>query len=140
MTVAQKCSENSLASVLIVDDNPTHMQIYAWIVERSGYVPLLAPVRFEGVEFPEEIPDLVLLDYHLGGLTSAVDVARLMLEKQPAIPIVVLSDAHEMPEDIAPFVNGFVRKGNPERLTAVLQEFLRHSALQHASQPHSSQP
>jgi len=82
----------------------------------------------------------VLLDYHLGGLTSAVDVARLMLEKQPAIPIVVLSDAHEMPEDIAPFVNGFVRKGNPERLTAVLQEFLRHSALQHASQPHSSQP
>jgi len=58
---------NSSVSVLIVDDNPTHLQVYAWIVESAGYAALLAPVTFDGVRLPEKPSDLVLLDYHLGG-------------------------------------------------------------------------
>jgi CheY-like chemotaxis protein len=116
---------NSTLSVLIVDDNPSHLQIYGWLIESAGYVALLAPVAFEGVQLPDKPPDLVLLDYHLGGQITAVEVAKAILLNRPDVPLIVLSDSYELPADIAPYVKGFVRKGNPEKLIATLHEFLR---------------
>ena len=116
------------ASVLIVDDDPTHLKIYGWIVEAAGYRALPALVRFAGVDLPEDHPDAVLLDYHLGK-TSAVDVVRRIQERLPDVPVIVLSDALVLPEDIAPFVQGFVRKGNPARLVDTLHALLRPSPM-----------
>jgi CheY-like chemotaxis protein len=116
---------NSPLSVLIVDDNPAHLQIYAWIVESAGYTALLAPVVFAGVQMPEKPSNLVLLDYHLGDYITATEVAKMILRKHPDVPLIVLSDSYEMPADIAPYVKGFVRKGNPEKLVALLHELLR---------------
>jgi CheY-like chemotaxis protein len=112
-------------SVLIVDDDPMHLRIYGWIVEAAGFRALFGEVRFDGVDIPEAAADAVLLDYHLGGrLTNAVDVAKLIQSRFPDVPIVVLSEQICLPEDIAPLVQGFVRKGDPAKLVDKLKELL----------------
>jgi DNA-binding response OmpR family regulator len=113
-------------SVLIVDDDPTHLRIYGWIVEAAGYRALTAAVKFTGIELPEAPADLVLLDYRLGGRkTKAVQVAELIRSRYPDVPIVLLSEELCLPDDIAPLVHGFVRKGDPEKLVARLHALLR---------------
>lgn len=114
-------------SVLIVDDDPTHLQIYGLIVEAAGYRSLPALVRFAGIDLPDsDAPaDLVLLDYHLNGKASAVEVAKLLRSRLPNAPILVLSDVLVLPQEIAPFVQGFVRKGDPEKLVDNLHTLLR---------------
>ncbi len=124
MMIAHAHPVNSTLSVLIVDDNPSHLQIYGWLVEKAGYTALLAPVAFDGIQLPDQPSDLVLLDYHLGGQITAAEVARSIALNRPDVPLIVLSDSYELPADIAPYVKGFVRKGNPEKLIATLHEFL----------------
>jgi DNA-binding response OmpR family regulator len=104
-------------TVLIVDDDPSHLKIYSWVVERGGFRSLPALVRKDAVELPEaEEIDIAVLDYRLGFGLSAVDVARLLRELYPSTPILILSDLYGMPEDIAPYASGFVRKGEPQQL------------------------
>ena len=112
------------ATVLIVDDDPTHQQIYGWIIEASGYRPSMARVAFDDVQFPDEAASIVLLDYHLGSESSAVDIARLIHTRYPDDPIVILSDALALPEDVAPLVQGFVRKGDPAKLVDTVRRMV----------------
>jgi len=115
------------ASVLIVDDDPVHLRIYGWIVEAAGYRALAAHVRFSGVDLPEGPADLVLLDYRLGRQTQAVEVAKAVRTRHPDAPVILLSEALVLPEDIAPLVQGFVRKGDPAKLVETLHSMLQPS-------------
>lgn len=116
---------NDRASVLILDDDPSHLRIYGWIVEAAGYEPVPTLVRVSGFPLPERTVDLVLLDYHLAGGLSAVAAATQIRSKMPDVPIIVLSDALMLPDDIAPMVNGFVRKGDPAKLVHTIQKTLQ---------------
>lgn len=117
------------ASVLIVDDDPTHLKIYGWILQAAGYRSLPVQVRSAGFELPECVADLVLLDYHLNTKASAVEIAQSIHARLPRAPIIVLSDAMGLPRDIAPFVQGFVRKGDPAKLVEKLHALLRPSPV-----------
>jgi CheY-like chemotaxis protein len=109
---------------LIVDDDPVHLRIYGWIVEAAGYRALPALVRFSGVDLPEEPADLVLLDYRLGRQAKAAEIARMVRSRLPDAPVVVLSESLVLPEDMAPLVQGFVRKGDPAKLVETLRKLL----------------
>ena len=112
-------------SVLIVDDDPTHLKVYGWIVEAAGYRALSGEVRLSGVDLPDHPADLVLLDYRLGSRKAkAVEVAKLVRSRLPSVPIIVLSEEMCLPEDIAPLVQGFVRKGDPAKLVDRMQQIL----------------
>lgn len=112
------------ASVLILDDDPSHLRIYGWIVEAAGYTPVPSLVRHTGMELGDEVVDLILLDYHLAGKLTAVQAAKTLREKMPRVPIILLSDALSLPEDVVPLVDSFVRKGDPGKLVMMLQKFL----------------
>jgi CheY-like chemotaxis protein len=111
-------------AVLIIDDDPSHLRIYGWILQSAGYQPLPALVTRDRIDLPEGSVDLVLLDYHLNGRMSAVEVAELVKRAHPNARIVVLSDALMLPDDIAPLVDGFVRKGDPAKLVEALGQTL----------------
>ena len=114
---------NRQVSILLMDDDPAHLQIYRMIMETAGFrgLPLLVSTR--GLEFPEnETIDAVLLDYRLAPNISATDVAKRVKQKYPSAPIVLLSDVYDAPADIAPLVQGFVRKGNPALLLTTLRK------------------
>ncbi len=118
--------QSSHPKVLIVDDDPMHLEIYGLLMKRAGYDALPALVRFTGTEVPrDQNLGLVLLDYQLNSAKSSADFARDIGALYPGIPIIVLSDVWALPADIAPFVAGFVRKGDPAKLLeTVAQHFV----------------
>jgi len=107
--------------ILIVDDDPSHLDIYGMIVDRAGYLPVPLLVRFGG---PEPVPDghiaVILLDYRMNSVKTAPQIAQELRAKHPEAPILLLSDLWTMPEDIQPYASDFVRKGEPENLLKAL--------------------
>lgn len=111
-------------SVLIIDDDPVHLQIYGWILKSAGFLPFPALARNDGVDLPpDQRVDVVVLDYRLTGGLKATDAAKLVNEAYPEAPIILLSDLFGIPDDIAPYVRAFVRKGEPEKLIATVKKY-----------------
>jgi DNA-binding NtrC family response regulator len=111
-------------AVLIIDDDPSHLQIYGWILKSAGYLPCLALARNDGIDMPKGHPvDVAVLDYRLTGELKATDAAKIVNQAYPGVPIILLSDMYGIPDDIAPFVQAFVRKGEPEKLIAMVKKF-----------------
>ena len=114
---------SSRPRVLIVDDDPMHLEIYGLLMKQAGYEALPTLVRFTGTEIPRgQNLGLVLLDYRLNSAKSSPEFAEEIRSLYPDVPIIVLSDLWALPADIAPFVTGFVRKGEPARLLEVIAE------------------
>jgi len=107
--------------ILIVDDDPSHLEIYGMIVDRAGYLPVPLLVRFAG---PEPVPDgqiaVILLDYRMNSVKTTPQIAQELKARHPEAPILLLSDLWTMPEDIQPYASEFVRKGEPENLLKAL--------------------
>lgn len=113
-------------TVLIIDDDPLHLTLYTWILEREGFKAKTALVGSAAVELPSfEIVDLVLLDFRLNSSRSPAQIAEQVRNTFPAAPIVVLSELPWMPDDIRSYAAAFVHKGEPQKLieaiTSVLQ-------------------
>ncbi|MBV9075664.1 MAG: hypothetical protein JOZ10_18735 [Acidobacteria bacterium] len=114
------------ATVLLIDDDPAHLKLYSWIVERGGFRSVTALVAGRSVALPEHEPvDLTLLDYRIGPALTSVAVAQQLQAAYPAKPILVLSDMPWMPDDIAPYASAFVRKGEPQQIVETIGKFVR---------------
>jgi DNA-binding response OmpR family regulator len=110
--------------VLILDDDPMHLEIYSLLMKQAGFEALPTLVRFVGTEIPcDQCIGLVLLDYRLNSTKTSPEFAREIRTLYPAVPIIVLSDLWSLPTDIAPLVNGFVRKGEPAKLLEIVTQF-----------------
>jgi hypothetical protein len=68
------------------------------------------------------------MDYRLTGQMTAVQAAAGVKVRYPNAPIIVLSDMYDLPADIAPYVQTFVRKGDPAKLVDTLARFPRSTA------------
>jgi DNA-binding NtrC family response regulator len=116
------------ASVLIVDDDPVHLRIYGWIIEAAGYHALPTLIRFTGIEIPDAPVHAVVLVYRPGMRCHALEIAKLIQSRAANVPILVLSDVMDLPDDVAPLVQGFIRKGDPAKLVGQLHSFLQPAA------------
>src|SRR5215831_975044 len=117
--------QSSHPKVLIIDDDPMHLEIYGLLMKQAGYDALPLLVRFTGTQIPRgQNIGLVLLDYRLNSSKSSSEFAQEIGNIYPGIPIIVLSDIWALPADIAPFVTGFVRKGEPARLLETVAQHL----------------
>ncbi len=91
------------------------------IVKHAGFEHISVLVRFSGADpIPDSRVDLVLLDYRLNSVTTAAEIAKEIRSKYPEAPIILLSDLWSAPSDVAPFINQFVRKGEPAKLLEVI--------------------
>ncbi len=120
----------SRASILVVDDDPVHLRIYGWIMNAAGFRAVTAQFLSNEVCLPDEDHfDVAVLDYRLTGILTAVEAARRIERRYSNVPIVILSDMFEMPDDIAPYARRFVRKGEPEKLIATISNLLADPGL-----------
>lgn len=111
--------------ILIIDDEPSHLKLYSWILEREGFAPTTVLVERTGLELPgDQRFDLVLLDYRFSSSITAIEVAHNIRKHWPGMRIVILSDMMWMPDDIAHLVDDFVRKGEPQQLIDKVNEIL----------------
>jgi len=102
--------------VLVVDDDPSHLKLYAWIVERGGFAPIphLATRSLDG--FPDGNIAAAVVDYKLGTNLTALDMVPAIRSHYGQIPVLVLSDTQWIPDELRAMVSGFVRKGEPQEL------------------------
>lgn len=88
------------ATILIIEDNNTNLKLFTTVLKRLGCRLLTAQNGEQGIVIArQDLPDLVLMDIQLPGI-SGIEAAR-MLKADPAtagIPIVALS-AHAYPEE-----------------------------------------
>lgn len=114
-------------TVLLIDDDPSHLKLYGWIVERASFAVRKALVRRTSVDLPDAENnriDVVLMDYRLKSELTAKDVANQVQAVFPGVPIIVLSELPFMPEDAKLFAHSFVTKGEPEKLLETLAEIV----------------
>jgi len=120
-------------TILIIDDERQHLTMQSLILKEAGFRPITVVVGSQSLSLPDhDPPDLILLDYRLNSVLNSQQVAQLLREKFRRIPIVLVSSMQEMPVEMKPFVDSFLRKGNPEDLVALVKNMLGRS--QDASQ------
>lgn len=114
-------------TVLIVDDDPSHLKLYSWIVQRGGFQAAVALVGSRSVEYPENRQvDVIALDYRLASSLTAPQIAMELQQLFPGAPIIVLSELAWMPADMAPYAKGFVSKGEPQNLLELIGQLTGH--------------
>ncbi len=119
----------SKPSILVVDDDPAHLRIYSWIMNAAGFHAVTAQVHSSDVSLPADgCFDVIVLDYRLTGTLTAVEAAQQLKGKYPNAPLVILSDVFGMPDDVAPYAQRFVRKGDPEKLIATIRSLVTSAA------------
>ena len=113
-------------TILIVDDDPLHLKLYSWILQRKGYKSATALVRTSSVDLPVgNTVHLVLLDYRLKSALTPKEVIGQIRDHFAAVPIVVLSDMQWMPDDMRGEAVAFVNKGDPQLLLQIVSEVLQ---------------
>ena len=82
-----------MATILIVEDNPTNMRLSAYVLESAGYTVLSASDAEAGLKLAREaLPALILMDIQLPDMDGLVATAHL--KKDPAtraIPVIALT-------------------------------------------------
>jgi CheY-like chemotaxis protein len=82
-------------SILVVDDDPDVRGFIVEALEEQGYVVREAADGSEGIaEVEREMPDLIVLDFIMPGLSGA-DVARHARERRPDQPILFVTGYSE---------------------------------------------
>lgn len=117
-------AESAKTTVLLIDDDPSHLKLYSLILGRQGYRVVTSLVGMRSVDFPRGGADvnLVVMDYRLNSVLTGPDVAKLVREKFPEVPIMLLSEYQWMPDDMTGLVDAFVTKGNPDVLLERIAE------------------
>lgn len=120
---------STLHRVLVVDDDPSHLEIYGLLLKQAGYEPVSALVRFTGADFPAD-PNIhgIILDSKLNSMKSSSDLARQIRVHYPSAPIVLLSDSQTPHSDPTPYVTDYVRRGEPAQLLDKLAVLVTQTA------------
>ena len=115
---------SNLRTILILDDDPSHLKIYSWIVQQAGCRALTVQVNSSSIDLPRAEPvDLVLMDYRYSSSLTAIDIVGAVKAAYPEVPIVVFSEMYGMPADMKQHAKAFIRKGEPQELVNRLRVF-----------------
>ena len=101
--------------VLIVEDNPLNMKLFAAMVTAQGYGVLQAPDAQCGIEMAHQHhPDLIIMDVNLPGM-SGLEATHFLKDDEDTrdIPIIITSAFGRSGEDhevVASGCDGFMAK------------------------------
>jgi CheY-like chemotaxis protein len=115
-------------TVLIVDDEKTALFLRKVVLERAGFTVITAPSGQDAIKMLEEVKvDLVLSDILMPSMLGT-ELARVVKEKNPTLPVVLISGVNEVPPD-AFYADAFVSKlDGPAALSEKIQSLLNHSS------------
>ena len=102
----------SILTILCIDDEELGLEIRKMVLEREGYVVLTARDGATGISiFESQQVDAVVLDYAMPGLDGG-QVAAIMRQRKPTIPIMMLSAYVALPESVMNLVDVSATKGD----------------------------
>lgn len=104
-----------MKTILIVEDNPSHMRLAADLLKRSGYAVLQAGDGASGLRLAsEQLPDLVLMDIQLPDM-DGLDATRALKADAatrhiPVIAVTAYLDGHPEETAVAAGAAGIIAK------------------------------
>jgi CheY-like chemotaxis protein len=105
------------ATLLCVDDNAAILRFYLILLSRYGYDVLPARDGTHALEvfraYAGKI-NAVILDYQMPGM-NGLELAASLKRTAPSLPILMISTAPPLPEEMSPFVDATITKGTPVR-------------------------
>ncbi|NVE00526.1 EAL domain-containing protein [Massilia sp. BJB1822] len=118
------------ARILIIEDNPTNMELMVYLLRAFGYTPLMAHDGEEGVAAAQrERPDLIICDVHLPKLDGYGVVAELkqdpVLCTIPALAVTALAMVGDRERLLAAGFDGYIGKPiEPDTFVSQIESFL----------------
>jgi DNA-binding response OmpR family regulator len=121
------------ATVLVVDDEPTIVEIVGRYMERAGFETYTAPDGYKALDaVAEHRPDLVVLDVMLPGIDGIEVMERLQERSGPPIAVILLTARGEESDRLVGLRNGaddyVVKPFSPAELVARVEAVLRRVA------------
>ncbi len=134
-----RMSETAHGTVLVVDDEPTIVEVVARYMERAGYETLQAADGVEALELAESSdPDLIVLDVMLPKLDGLEVLRRLHERDGSPVPVILLTARGEESDRLVGLRRGaddyVVKPFSPAELVARVDAVLRRVS------PPSSEP
>ena len=124
------------ATVLVVEDEPSIQELIAASLQRAGHVVLRADSAEDaGRLVGETLPDIVLLDWMLPGMSGIQYARRLRSEERTQdLPIIMLTARSEEHDKVAGLEAGaddyLTKPFSPRELLARIKAVLRRRAPQ----------
>ncbi len=120
-------------TVLVVDDEPTIVEVVSRYLERAGYVTLGAADGPEAVRLAEDgDPDLIVLDLMLPGIDGLEVMRRLHERPGPPVPVILLTARGEESDRLVGLRRGaddyVVKPFSPAELVARVDAVLRRAS------------
>jgi CheY-like chemotaxis protein len=124
--------------ILCIDDEDLGLEIRKMVLEREGFTVLTARDGLTGLSIFETEPvDAVVLDYAMPGMDGG-QVAVILRQRRPDLPILMLSAYVALPEDVMRVVSVAATKGDGAfTLVDKLKELLRLDEPHGANTPHT---
>jgi len=121
------------ATVLVVDDEPTIVEIVGRYMERAGFETYTAPDGYKALDAAtEHRPDLVVLDVMLPGIDGIEVMERLQERPGSPIAVILLTARGEESDRLVGLRNGaddyVVKPFSPAELVARVEAVLRRVA------------
>ena len=120
-----------MAHILVIEDNPTNMELMVYLLQAFGHAPLTAADGASGLEAAQrEAPDLIICDVHLPRL-DGYEVARRLkidptLRKIPLIAVTALAMMGDRDKVLQAGFDGYISKPiAPETFVSQVEAFLR---------------
>jgi CheY-like chemotaxis protein len=119
----------SIPTILCIDDEELGLEIRRLVLEREGYTVLTARDGASGLTiFETQKVDAVILDYAMPDLDGG-QVAAIMRQRKPAVPILMLSAYVALPDSVMNVVDLSATKGDGAlTLVGQLKELLDRGA------------
>jgi CheY-like chemotaxis protein len=104
-------------TVLCVDDDAGIRELYGALLSQNGYEVLAASNGRHALhvfQAKEEEIDAVILDYEMPGM-NGLELAAWLKQRDPTLPVIMVSGSHHELEEMVPFVDAAMGKGVPLR-------------------------
>jgi two-component system phosphate regulon response regulator PhoB len=124
------------ATVLVVEDEPAIQELIAYNLKQAGHQPLRADNAEQAMRLVQDaLPDLVLLDWMLPGLSGIELARRLRADKRTkAVPIIMLTARADEQDKLTGLDTGaddyIVKPFSPRELNARVKAVLRRRSPQ----------
>jgi CheY-like chemotaxis protein len=118
------------ARVLVIEDNPTNLDLMTYVLQAVGHTVLAAATGEEGMRLAlAERPDLILCDIHLPD-RNGMEVARLLrrdarLHGVPFVAVTALAMVGDRERILAAGFDGYIAKPiEPEQFIPAIRTIL----------------
>jgi len=124
------------ATILVVEDEPAIQELISLNLEQAGYNSLKAADAEQAFDLVrDELPDLVLLDWMLPGMTGVEFARRLRADRRTQdVPIIMLTARADESDKLAGLDTGaddyITKPFSPRELNARIKAVLRRRAPQ----------